>query len=170
MPTATLTATPPWMPLARAKLGIRETPGPANSPTIMGWSRRLGVKVLGILYADDSATPWCGLFVAEVMSEAGFVAPKVAVRARAWAFWGEPVTPCEGAVLVFERPGGGHVGFYAGESATAYQVLGGNQGDAVSLTWIAKGRCIASRWPTGVRPLGARKPVLAGGPLSHNEA
>lgn len=162
--------TPPWMPLARAKLGIRETPGPANNPTIMGWAKRLGVKALGILYGDDSATPWCGLFVAEVMSEAGFKPPPIAVRASSWAKWGEPSEACDGAVLVFQRPGGGHVAFYAGETATAYRVLGGNQSDAVSYAWIAKGRCVAVRWPTGYRPKGHRLDVAGNGPLSTNEA
>lgn len=163
-------AAPPWKALALAKLGIRETPGAANNPTILGWAKRLGVKVLGIVYNDDSAIPWCGLFVAEVMSEAGFTPPKIAVRAKAWADWGEPTAPCDGAVLVFQRPGGGHVGFYAGEDATAYRVLGGNQGDAVSLTRIAKDRCVAVRWPTGFRPKGDRLVLAASGQLSQNEA
>lgn len=161
---------PPWMPRAVAKLGIRETPGPANNPTIMGWAKGLGVKILGIVYADDSAVPWCGLFVAEVMSEAGFRPPPIAVRAKAWATWGTEVAPCEGAVLVFQRPGGGHVGFYAGETSSAFRVLGGNQGDAVSYAWIARDRCIACRWPPGGPPVGARLQVAGAGPLSNNEA
>jgi hypothetical protein len=73
-------------------------------------------------------------------------------------------------VLVFQRPGGGHVGFYVGEDATAYHVLGGNQGDAVTIARIAKARCVARRWPLGVKLTG--KPVqLASncGPLSRNE-
>ena len=28
-------------------------------------------------------------------------------------------------------------------------MLGGNQSDAVTRTWIAKSRCIAARWPHG---------------------
>ena len=69
------------------------------------------------------------------------------VRATAWATWGQPCEPTLGAVLVFARKGGGHVGLYAGETATAYRVLGGNQSDAVNYAWIAKSRCIAVRWP-----------------------
>jgi hypothetical protein len=75
-------------------------------------------------------------------------------------------------VLVFERPGGGHVGFYAGESGASYRVLGGNQGDAVSHAWIAKARCIAVRWPPGV-PAPAKPVKVVGfpqGELSRNEA
>ena len=48
------------------------------------------------------------------------------------------------AVMVFWREslasGKGHVGFYAGEDDSAYQVLGGNQSDKVCLTWVAKNR------------------------------
>lgn len=161
---------PDWVAKARAKIGIRETPGPANNPTIMGWAQRLGAKVLGISYADDSNTPWCGLFMAEVMTEAGFQPPPIAVRASAWSTWGTACEPCEGAVLVFQRPGGGHVGLYVGEDAAAYHVLGGNQGDAVSITRVAKDRCVAVRWPPGGPARGPRVQVAAAGGLSRNEA
>lgn len=161
--------TPPWMPLARAKIGVRETPGPGNSPVIMRWAQGLGSKVLGIAYGADSV-PWCGLFVAQVMTEAGHKPPPISVRAKAWATWGDPSPPVEGAVLVFEREGGGHVGFYAGENDAAYRVLGGNQGDAVSLAWIAKNRCVAVRWPKGIAVTGAPIKTAAAGELSRNEA
>ncbi|RDE05436.1 TIGR02594 family protein [Sphingomonas aracearum] len=168
-----MTKEPAWLTAARAKLGTREAPGVANSPTIMGWAKRLGVKVLGIVYNADSV-PWCGLFVATCMAEDGITPPPIAVRAKAWATWGAPLTSAQlapGAVLVFERSGGGHVGFYVGETATAYQVLGGNQGDRVCLAWIDKARCVARRWPSG-RPLIGRPVKLAsnGEPTSRNEA
>lgn len=164
-----MTRVPDWLAYARTKVGIRETPGPKSNPVIMGWARRLGARVLGIDYDEDSVA-WCGLFLAEIMSASGFTPPKIAVRARAWALWGLECEPCPGAVLVFERPGGGHVGLYAGEDATAYHVLGGNQGDAVSITRIAKARCIAVRWPAGGPPRGERLRTAASGKLSTNEA
>lgn len=157
------------MTIARAYVGVRETAGPANSPTIMGWAKRLGAKVLGILYTDDSAIPWCGLFCAEVMTEAGIKPPPIAVRAKSWATWGDPGPAGVGAVLVFQRPGGGHVGLYAGETPAAYKVLGGNQSDAVSYAMISKQRCIAVRWPPGVAPFPPLA-VAAAGDLSRNEA
>lgn len=164
---------PAWLVAARAKLGTREAPGAANSPTIMGWAKRLGVKVLGIVYNADSV-PWCGLFVAQCVSEVGLVPASIAVRAKSWATWGANLDAdklAPGAVLVFERPGGGHVGFYVGERSDAYRVLGGNQGDAVTETWIAKGRCVARRWPRGVPVIGARVQLAGSGePLSRNEA
>lgn len=164
---------PAWLAAARAKLGTREAPGAANNPMIMGWAKRLGTKVLGMVYNADSV-PWCGLFVATCMDEAGIKPVSIAVRAKAWATWGSPLASADlapGAVLVFERPGGGHVGFYVGENATAYRVLGGNQGDAVTQAWIEKKRCIARRWPLGVPLTGKPVQIAASGvPLSSNEA
>lgn len=164
---------PAWLAAARAKLGTREVPGPANSPTIMGWAKKVGAKFLGMVYNADSV-PWCGLFVAACMQEAGINPPMIAVRAKSWAAWGRPLKQTElapGAVLVFERLGGGHVGFYDGETATAYRVLGGNQSDAVTRTWIAKDRCVARRWPAGWALTGKPVEMAANGqPLSRNEA
>ena len=139
-----MTDTPLWHGVAKAQIGIKEVPGPKSSPAILTWAGKVGRK-LGVAYTDD-ATPWCGLFIAYCMTAAGHTPPDIAVRAKAWATWGQPCEPTLGAVLVFERQGGGHVGLYAGETATAYRVLGGNQSDAVNYAWIAKSRCIAVRW------------------------
>lgn len=168
----------PWMDLASSLIGVREVAGPKNSPTIMGWIKKLGRR-LGIDVKDDE-TAWCGTFVAHIISTAlpREDLPPVAVRAKAWATWGrELISPRTGCVLVFDRAGGGHVGFYGGETSTAYRVLGGNQGDAVSWTWIAKARCVAMRWPRTF-PLPAALSQDAriamtthlAGPLSENEA
>lgn len=167
------TVEPAWLKAARAKLGTREAPGAANNPTIMGWAKRLGVKVLGIVYNADSV-PWCGLFVAACMDEAGLPSAPIAVRAAAWATYGqrlrfERLAP--GAILVFQRPGGGHVGFYVGEDAAAFHVLGGNQSDNVTIARIEKARCVAARWPTGVPVIGGPVRLAANGrPVSSNEA
>jgi uncharacterized protein (TIGR02594 family) len=163
-----------WLLAARAKLGTREALGAANNPTIMGWAKRLGTKVLGIAFNADSV-PWCGVFVAACLAEDGVLAAPIAVRAKAWATWGQNIRPdriAPGAVLVFERPGGGHVGFYVGEDGTAYHVLGGNQGNRVSIVRIEKKRCIARRWPVGRPVIGGPKAMTAtaGIALSRNEA
>lgn len=163
---------PKWLEIAKSYLGTREVVGPKHSAVILGWIKRLGAAVLGVAPKDDE-TPWCGTFAAEVMSEAGFTPPKIAIRASSWATWGVGLkagTP--GAILVFQRPGGGHVGFYVAETKTAFKVRGGNQSNAVTDTWIDKARCIAIRWPAGI-PLPTFGPVLvstSGVPLSKNEA
>lgn len=166
---------PAWLVAARQLINSREAAGAANSLTILGWAKHLGARVLGIVYNADSV-PWCGLFVAHCLRAGGvdLSTMKVAVRAKAWATWGEPVTAdrvTPGVILVFERPGGGHVAFYVGEDKAFYHVLGGNQGDAVNIMKIAKSRCIARRWPKGVPMVGG--PVMLaenGAPISRNEA
>ncbi|GGE75229.1 TIGR02594 family protein [Sphingomonas prati] len=165
---------PAWLRHARKLVGTREAAGPANSPTIMGWAKALGTKVLGMIYNADSV-PWCGLFVAECMRAAALPSAPIAVRAKAWAAWGANLSAdklAPGAVLVFERPGGGHVGFYVGEDATCYHVLGGNQGDRVSIMRLEKSRCVARRWPKGVAVVGGpvRMLLTAGVPVSRDEA
>jgi uncharacterized protein (TIGR02594 family) len=161
----------PWMTWARAQIGTRETPGAGNTPKIMTWAQRVGAKALGIPYTAD-ATPWCGLFAAAAVAQAGFKPPPIAIRASQWRSWGREANPRVGAVLVFERSGGGHVGFYEAERADAYYVLGGNQSDAVTRTWIAKDRCVGVRWPFGanVPPGPGRVFSDAKGKLSTNEA
>ena len=90
----------------------------------------------------------------------------------------KPLSPLQrwialGVVLVFQRVGGGgHVGFYVAEDGHAFHVLGGNQSDAVTITRIAKARCITFR-----RPIYREQPksvkayrVAASGSLSVNEA
>lgn len=169
------TLEPAWLLAARKKIGTREVPGAGNSATIMGWARLLGMKVLGMVYNADSV-PWCGLFVSACLKEAGvdLRLMKVGVRALAWAVWGVNLAPdrlSPGAIMVFQRPGGGHVAFYVGEDATCYHVLGGNQGDAVTIMRIEKNRCIARRWPLNWPVYGKPVQLTAGGaPVSRNEA
>lgn len=160
-----------WMDIAKSYIGTKEYPGAANNPTILGWAKDLGIGVLGIVYGEDSV-PWCGLFAAYCTKKAGLSPPKIAVRASAWEKFGVPLAkPAYGAILVFTRTGGGHVGYYVSEDAETYHVLGGNQGDAVSITRIAKNRCSAIRWPTGV-PLPTGGPITKkfDGKISTNEA
>lgn len=167
-----MTTTPAWLAAARALIGVRETPGAGNNPIIMGWAAKLGARVLGMIYNAD-ATPWCGLTIAHVMQVAGIAPPPIAVRAKSWATWGVPLPSnkvAPGAVLVFERPGGGHVGLYVGENDRSYRVLGGNQGDRVCETWIEKRRCVAIRWPSGVAVVGGPVKLAGSGAASKNEA
>ena len=139
----------PWMGVAFSHLGTAELPGAANSPTILGWAEALGVP-----YAADEV-PWCGLFVGVCLAVSGFGGniPKRLLGARQWLRFGNPTEPALGATLVFWRGSitgwQGHVGFYWGETATHYAVLGGNQSNKVSIARIDKERLLGARWPTG---------------------
>lgn len=147
--------------------GVREIGGKASNPVVIGWARELGID----WYVNDD-TPWCGLFMGYVANAAGKPAPKELLRALAWKVWGEEApAPMLGDVLAFKRKGGGHVGLYVGEDATHFHVLGGNQGDAVSIKRIAKVRLVAARRLYRTTPANVRKVMLkASGAVSENEA
>lgn len=148
-----------WLTVAKNCLGQKEYPGAPSNPVILNWAKRAG-RFLGIGY-DGDHVPWCGLFVSFCMLEAGINPPSIAVRASSWAAWGVPLSKGTlGAVLVFTREGGGHVGFYLSEDALFYHVLGGNQSDKVCVVKIPKTRCSAIRWPSTV-PLPTTGPIIA---------
>lgn len=163
---------PAWLTAARAKLGTREIPGSTHNNALLAFLNT-AAKWNGVIWRDDEM-PWCGGFVAACLVAAGVEPVKIAARAKSWAAYGALLRPdrlAPGAILVFEREGGGHVGFYVGEDASAYHVLGGNQGNAVSITRIAKSRLVASRWPRGYPVSGKPVQLSANGkPVSSNEA
>jgi len=156
-----------------ALIGTAEVVGRGSNRTIIGWRDELnqaGVRIDG--FSDDDI-PWCGLFAAVVAHRAGKAVVAAPLWARNWVNFGAAGhTAALGDVLVFVRNGGGHVGFYVAEDASAYHVLGGNQGNRVSITRIAKDRCIAARRPVYTQPPASVKAfrVANGGALSRNEA
>lgn len=163
----TIEREPVWMRNARQYVGLAEVPGPRHNPTIISWLEKLKA------WWRDDETPWCGVFCAAVFEPLGFSYPKNYFRAREWAKWGSNLRTdrlSPGAVLVFGREGGGHVGFYHAEDLTHYHVLGGNQSNSVNIMRIAKNRLIAARWPAG-QPvvLGPRHVRPDGVPVSINE-
>ena len=55
---------------------------------------------------------------------------------KSWKYFGKTVNdPIFGAIAIKSRKGGGHVGFVVGKSASGKElfILGGNQGDKVSI-------------------------------------
>ncbi len=66
--------------------------------------------------------------------------------------FGQETKPVTGAVLIFERGAGGHVGFALGQDDTLFCVLGGNQSDAVTIARIGKSRLLGARWPATYPP------------------
>lgn len=134
---------PPWLIAAQRYVGLRELPGAPNSPVIAKW-----LEDLKAWWKDDE-TPWCGTFVAACMKEAHVPLPKHWYRAKGWLDWGVPLSdPAVGCVVIFERPGGGHVGFVTGRTTAGnLLVLGGNQGDMVRESPFGFSRVIGYRWP-----------------------
>lgn len=151
-----------------ALFGTRETPGPRNNPTIMGWAKEIGVA-----YPND-ATAWCGLGMGVAAARAKWMPPRNPLWARNWAGWGTAQKVAMlGDVLVFPRGKGGHVALYVGEDDTHYHILGANQGDAVSIVRKPKRPILAIRraaWRYG-QPGNVRVVKLAatGAPVSTKE-
>lgn len=161
---------PRLLTVALSLYGTAEKPGPGNNPSILAWAKATG---LDRVYKADSIA-WCGLFMAYAALQAGWDIPINPLGARNWqAFGVKADEPMLGDVLVFSRKGGGHVGIYVGEDATAYHVLGGNQDNVVNIKRVAKSRFLQARRPKWkiAQPGNVRVVKLAAsGKLSTNEA
>jgi len=160
---------PPWMKIAYSLNGTKEFAGKSNNPVIIQWAKNIGGWISSF-YKDDSI-PWCGLFVAHCVRAAGFPVQQDALSALGWSDYGRACEPTVGAIMVFKRSGGGHVGFYVGEDKDAYHILGGNQSDMVNVARVAKDRHVETRWPETF-PLSKTGRVIltAQTSLSRNEA
>jgi uncharacterized protein (TIGR02594 family) len=161
---------PVWLSVARAFVGLTEHIGKGSNPLIMQWVRDLKAPA----WYDDDDKAWCAIFPNRIflalgmpLSGSGFDL----LRALTFRNWGqETLKPVPGTVLVFVRPSGGHVGFYVAETEKHYQVLGANQSNKVNLTWIAKSRLVAARWPPNVPMVGEPIVLQDTGDVSENEA
>ena len=104
--------------------------------------RQLIKEIMGV---DPVQTQWCAAFVNMILLENDLPQSSSVSRhpltARSFLLWGEKVDePIQGDILVFERGNSGwqgHVAFYVSETVIDghlyYNVLGGNQGDAVTI-------------------------------------
>lgn len=160
-----------WIARARNYIGLREIDGSRHSPKIVSWWQAIGAP-----WFKDDETPWCGAYVGGVLSEVGIPPPArgAGASARAWLKFGVKLDePAYGAIVVFERGAGGHVGFVVGrDQHDNLMVLGGNQGDAVNIKPFAPARVLGYRWPSKF-PLAERfnLPLLTSdGRPSKNEA
>lgn len=162
---------PKMIKAALSFIGTKELAGTKdNNPVILGWGKELGVDKV---YSNDEV-PWCGLFMGKVAKDAGKPYPKNFIWAKSWANFGVKVKQAMlGDVITFNRPGGGgHVALYVGEDASAYHVLGGNQGNAVTISRVSKNRVYSITRPIyTVQPANVRRIMLKPtGGLSKNEA
>jgi len=159
---------PIWLKGARKYLGTREVKGKKHNPHILRW-----LALIQAAWKNDEE-PWCSTFVCGVFEELGIRSARTA-WARGNLKWGSPLSgPAVGCVVVFERgPKSGHVGFLVGiDRAGRLMILGGNQGDMVSIKPFPKSRVLGYRWPSGHDlPVDGTLPVVASnGKLSTNEA
>lgn len=155
----------PWLDEARKHLGTREIPGEKHHPKILQWWR--AIKRGGI---KSDEVPWCAAFVGGCLEEVGIVSSRYE-SAKSYLAWGQELAaPVYGCIVVFERSGGGHVGFVVGEEASGrLMVLGGNQRDMVSIAPFDRARASAYRWPSAVPLPDEALPLLASAQASSQE-
>lgn len=144
---------PAWLKLARAEIGVKEVPGPGANPAIIRYYADSGHPEI-----DNDEVHWCAAFTGAMLERAGHASSK-SLMARSYMQWGKPVAkPFPGCVAVFSRgdprSASGHVGFYIGENEKGILVLGGNQGDAVSIVPQDRNRLLGYRMP--VTPMNSR--------------
>ena len=150
-------------------IGTKEIVGKQHNKKILEWAEAIGLKSV---YTNDEI-PWCGLFIAYCCHAQGLDVVKHPLWALNWNKFGNVAqVPMLGDVLTFTRNGGGHVGIYVGEDTDFYHVLGGNQGDAVTVSRIAKTRLYRARrtqWSIA-QPKNVRRVFLeAKGEITTNE-
>lgn len=148
----------PWIIEGKKVFGLHEL---KNQTELTKWLRSDG-KNLG----DTTKLPWCGDYVETAilnsLPDEKFTGAllKNPYWARNWLKFGVKVDPIYGAVIVFSRGTGGHVGFVVGEDETDYYVLGGNQGDTVSISRISKTRFLGCSWPSTYPVENRKLPVM----------
>lgn len=156
---------PKWIAEARKHIGITEVKGIKHNPKILEyWKliKRGGIK--------DDETPWCAGFAGAVLELVGIVSSRFE-SAKSYLTWGVGLNkPIYGCIAVLTRQGGGHVGFVVGKTSTGdILILGGNQGDSVSIRAFPPDRITAYRWPAGV-PTHSEPLQIGSAPMTSGEA
>lgn len=140
---------PKWLQIAWAELGQAEVKGSKHNQRIIDYHFATSLKAT----ADE--VPWCSSFANWCMKQA-MIKGTGSAAARSWLTWGHKIEkPMVGAVVIFRRgsdPASGHVAFYLSEDDHTISVLGGNQGDKVSVAKYKKADLLGYRWPFPVLP------------------
>ena len=130
-------------------VGMKEIPGVGANPAVLAMLR------LDDTWPEGDETPWCSAFVNYVAWLLRLPRSK-SLAARSWLSVGD-VVPLVGTmqptcaavrgfdVVILERGAGGHVGFFSAFEQDRVWLLGGNQGDAVSVASFDKQRILGVR-------------------------
>ena len=144
---------------AQSFIGTKEIKGAEHNPFVVKM-----FEDVGHAWVKDDETAWCAAFVGSVLEQVN-VSSTRKLDARSYLGWGEVVEPedaREGDVMVFYRGDKngwqGHVGFFVSETASGYEILGGNQNDSVSVGTYSKERLLGVRRIKEVVPL---KPMIS---------
>lgn len=136
---------PPWLVEARKLVGLREIVGSRHEARILQFFAEAGHP--GI---HDDETAWCAAFVGAMLRRAGY-SSSGALNARSYLNFGTKLEkPTLGCIVVFKRGSSswqGHVAFFLRDLGAYIEVLGGNQGNAVSIARYRKADLLGYRWP-----------------------
>lgn len=142
---------PLWLKLARADLGVCESPGKVTSLVIKGYFRDAGHPEI-----DDDEVAWCAAAACSWLKRAGLPTPPKATSLMAMSFenYGKPLKTFQpGAICVFyrgakrEKDWRRHVAIGLRETKTHIVCIGGNQSNAVTEARFPKRDLVAMRWP-----------------------
>lgn len=135
-----------WVDLAASFIGVKEIPGPKSNKQILEFLK-------GISSNED--TPWCAAFVNYCLVQTNYKGSGSAMarsfeRSKNFTHYTEYLP---GSIVTRYRgekaKGFGHVGFAVGQRKGAVAFLGGNQGDAVSVSWQPVEFITGYHWPVG---------------------
>jgi uncharacterized protein (TIGR02594 family) len=139
--------------MAMRWLGMAEVKGDVANPTIMA------MLTLDNTWPENDETPWCSAFVNYVCWLL-YLPRSESLRARSWLNVGQTISLPEAEagwdIVILARGSGpqpgpevidapGHVGFFGGIEGENIKVLGGNQGNAVSVSEYPISRLLGVR-------------------------
>lgn len=136
----------PWLNEVGQYMGLHEV---KDKSKLAAWLR------FGGSVGDPSKLPWCADLVETAIKKTLPDEPftgKLKINpyySLNWLEFGIPTTLCYGAIAVFIRPGGGHIGFIIGfdPKKKRYRLRNGNVSDKVCDSWLDMNRCKGLRWP-----------------------
>jgi uncharacterized protein (TIGR02594 family) len=138
----------PWMDIAKQEIGEAERPGRGEE------NQRIQEYHNSTRERNQSErAPWCSSFANWALAGANIKGMGSSV-ALSWYSWGQTLSgPAYGSIAIFEREGGGHVGFVAGRNENGdIVILGGNQGNAVGYAAVGADVAIRYVYPAGYDP------------------
>lgn len=132
--------------LAQRFVGMHEVAGAVrDNPAILAMLRLDGA------WPEHDEVPWCSAFVNYIAWLLRLPRSK-SLAARSWLTIGRAIFPGEAVagfdVVILRRgdnPEAGHVAFFAGFGENTMELLGGNQGNAVSVAPFPAGRVVGVR-------------------------
>ena len=133
---------PKWIVIAEKEVGVKERTGGENK-------RILEYHDATSLNASEDEIAWCSSFVNWVMRECGMERTNSA-QARSWLQFKNDKKFKKHAIVIFKRGNSkwqGHVGFALEDKGDAIRVLGGNQGNSVSISSYKKSDVLGYVWP-----------------------